>query len=774
MSLVFTGLIIFGCIYFYLALGLPNVDQLKDNHMQVPLRVYTKDGKLIGEFGEKKRIPVTVDQVPPLLIQAILDTEDQRFYEHRGVDFWGLVRAVVVAVESGHASQGASTITMQVARNFFLTPEKTYTRKINEILLAFKIDRTFSKKEILELYLNKIYLGQRAYGVASAAQVYFGKRLNQLALSQMAMIAGLPQAPSRDNPLTNPESALDRRNHVLDRMLENKHITVEQYKEAQSAPLGINYHVQQAEIEAPYLSEMVRNAMVAQFGDAAYDEGYKVYTTIDSHMQTIANQALRNGLIAYEDRHGYRGPEAHFDVKDLDQYAEKLRGFAVFGDLFPAAITNVNPQSIIAVLDDGSHISIVGSGFSWASRGKAGVWRVGDVVRVRKMADGKWRLEQLPKVEGALIALDVKNGAVLSLVGGFSYSLSNFNRAVQAGRQAGSGFKPFIYSAALAKGYTLATVINDAPVAWAIPGTNMVWRPQNDNQRFYGPTRLRVGLIQSRNLVSVRLLQMIGVSYAADYVMRFGFNTDEVPAMPSIALGATAISPLKLAAGYAAFANGGYKTIPYFIESIEDRDGKILFKATPKVIPEENKMDKVQSGQQSDQGVAQATRIITPQNAYLITSALKDVIYAGTARKASILKRSDLAGKTGTTNDQVDAWFNGYNGDLVTTVWVGYDKPKSLYEHGAQAALPIWMEFMGTILSGKPEHSVAEPDGITSARIDPDTGLLAYSGQADAVFEIFTDDTVPTREASESDQGISDETSSENQPNNDSAGNPLF
>lgn len=661
MSLVLSALIVVGCIYFYMIINLPDVNQLKDIHLQVPLRVYTSDGKLIGEFGQKKRIPVTIDQIPAKLIQAVLDTEDQRFYEHNGVDFIGLLRASVAVISSGRMSQGASTITMQVARNFFLSPEKSFTRKINEMLLALKIDSEFSKKEILELYLNKIFVGQQAYGVAAAAQIYYGKNLDQLTLPEMAMIAGLPQAPSRDNPVANPKGAIERRNHVLERMYENGHISKSEYKAAIAAKNNdiVNSGLQ-LEVDAPYLAEMVRNTLYDKLGDKVYDDGYKVYTTIDSRLQYAANKALHDGLIKYNLRHG---GSANSD----------------------------------------------------------------------------------PKVEGALVALNTKNGAILALNGGYSYARSNFNRAIQAGRQSGSAFKPFIYSAALEKGYTLASVINDAPIALAIPGTGFIWKPQNDTQRFYGLTRLRKALSQSQNLVSIRLLQSIGLSYTVDYVKRFGFEGDEIPATPSLALGTTAISPLKLTAGYATFANGGYKITPYFVDRIENRDGKILFQAKPPIVPTVDTNDP-----------AYAPRVITAQNAYLMTNALKDVITYGTAKKALALKRSDLSGKTGTTNNQKDAWFSGFNSDLVATVWVGYDQPQSLYEHGAQAALPIWVDFINSALAGKPEHSLEEPSGITTARIDPVSGKLARPNQQNAIFEIFTNNTVPTEIAPENSVGTTE------------------
>lgn len=731
MSLVFFGLIVSGCIYFYMIIKLPDVGQLKDIHMQIPLHIYSADGKLIGEFGEKKRIPVTLDQVPKVLIDAVLDTEDQRFYEHKGVDFVSLMRAAKIVFLSGKKSQGASTITMQVARNFFFSPEKTYQRKINEILLAMKIDSLFSKKEILELYLNKIYLGQRAYGVGAAAQVYYGKTLNALTIPEMATLAGLPQAPSRDNPIVNPEAALERRNHVLERMLENNHISMAEYKVAVAAPIVTHPHNLPTEVAAPYVAEMVRNAMVAQYGDETYDNGFKVYTTIDSHLQNVANQSLRDGILAYDKRHGYRGPEKNLGSHDQSDWQAYLKEIINANGLYAAAVIASDDTMVRALLANGDTIKITGQNLTWGNRRVLGL-KSGDVIRVQKDAAGQWQIAQLPKVEGALVALDPKNGGVLALVGGFSYAESNFNRVIQAGRQAGSGFKPFLYSAALEKGLTLATIVNDAPITFEDPTTHAIWQPQNDTQRFYGPTRLRVGLMESRNLVAVRLLQMIGVPYAADYVERFGFAHDEIPRLPSLALGTATLSPMKISVGFAVFANGGYKITPFFITKIENRDGKILFQAHPTTVPENNPEKN-----------SVAPRVITPQNAYLMTSALKDVISYGTAKKAAVLKRSDLAGKTGTSDDQKDAWFTGFNGDLITTVWIGFDQPQTTYEHGSQAALPIWMQFMGEALAGKLEHSMVEPEGITTARIDPRTGLLAYPGQKNAIFEIFATDTMP-------------------------------
>jgi len=738
MSLVFTGLIIFGGFYFYVLITLPDVRQLKDMSMQIPLRVYSSDGKLIGEFGEKKRIPITLDQVPKTMLHAILDTEDQRFYEHRGVDFLSLLRAIISFIETGKKSQGASTITMQVARDFFLYRQKTFIRKINEILLAFKIDNTFSKNEVLELYLNKIYFGNRAYGVASAAQIYYGKSLGELTLAQTAMIAGLPQAPSRNNPIANPQAARERRNHVLQRMLESNHITLAQYNTAISAPSATNYHESLVEVPAPYAAEMARNAAVSHYGDLAYDSGIKVYTTIDSRLQSIANQALHDGILAYDQRHGYRGPEGHLAQTNHTYWRRKLQSITIIGNLQPAAVINANSKNISALLADGNTINIGAINFNWAQPKLTS----GDIIRVYKNTSNQWRLAQLPKIEGAIVTLDPKTGAILALSGGFSYATSNYNRAIQAERQTGSAFKPFIYSAALEKGLTLATVINDAPIVLLDPATKSLWRPQNDSQTFYGPTRLRTAITQSRNLVSIRLLQTIGIPFVVDYLKNFGFEgSTEVPPALSLALGTGSITPLKMAVAYAAFANGGYKITPFVINSITEPDNKkdkTIFKAEPITIPEiKDPKNKTPT----------APRVISAQNAYLITDALKDAIESGTARKARILNREDLAGKTGTTNDQIDAWFSGFNSDLITTVWIGFDQPHTTGEHGSTAALPIWIQFMKNALENSPNHGMKRPDGITTVRIDPTTGFLANPEQENAIFEMFTESTAPKTQA---------------------------
>ncbi len=761
MSIGITLFIIGGCAAFLMILQLPDVDQLRDVHLQVPLRIYTADNKLLGEFGEKRRRPVSLVQIPQQLIQAVIDTEDQRFYEHSGVDFIGLVRAAKELFITGRKTQGASTITMQVARNFFLTRRKTYYRKLREILLAIKIDHEFSKNEVLNLYLNKVYFGSRAYGVAAAAQTYYGKQLDELTLPEMAMIAGLPQAPSRDNPINNMKAAIKRRNHVLERMRDKGDISQATYTQAVSSTDDAKFHKQEIQVHAPYVAEMVRNELIKEFGSVIYEDGYTVYTTINSKMQEAANKALRDGLIAYTERHGYRGPEANLGQPDPEstvEWQDFLDKRPEVNGLIPAAVTAVNDQSIQALFSDGRTITINWPNLEWARPQLAGgyvgakpqiasdILKVGDVIRVQKL-NKQWRLEQIPQVTGAIVALSPLNGAVLAVNGGFSYVIDKYNNVVQAQRQPGSSFKPFIYSAALAKGFTLASIINDAPVVVEDSGANSLWRPQNVTRKFYGPTRLRVGLIKSRNLVSIRLLQSIGIDYATDYMQRFGFNPDELPHSLSLALGSATVTPMELTTGYTVFANGGYKVSPFFINKIVDEDGNIRYQAYPTTV-QQNKSQPLIG--KDGLPMQPASRVITPQNAYLITDALKDVIRKGTGRQARVLRRSDLAGKTGTTNDQVDAWFSGFNSKVVATVWIGLKQPDSIYEYGAQVALPIWIDFMGDALAGTPESSMRRPPGIVTVRIDPKTGLLAYPGQKNAMFELFRRKDVPKKAASNS------------------------
>ncbi len=738
------GVIVAACtvIFIYAEWQLPDVDKLKDAHLQVPLRVYSADGLLIGQFGTKQRMPVSLMQVPQSLIHAVLATEDARFYQHSGVDMIGIFRAAVAVIASGKKVQGASTITMQVARNFYLSREKTYIRKIKEILLALKIDRELTKDKILELYLNKIYFGYRAYGVAVAARTYYGKSLQELSLAQMAMIAGLPQAPSRNNPIDSSELALKRRNHVLARMKQVGFIDRLAYQKAVAEPDNASFHRYAIQLSAPYVAEMVRQTMLQEYGEAAYEKGLSVYTTIDSNWQRASDKALRHGLLAFDKRHGFRGPITHVAKENLEQGLLALKKRSHFANVLPSLVTTVNSNSIEVLLSDGSHIKIPWQGLSWARpvldndrlgaypTGAAEIVQVGDIVSVTENPHHQWRLSQLPAVQGALVAIDPNNGAIKALSGGFDYHITTFNRVIQAERQTGSIFKPFIYSAALNKGFTLASIINDAPIVTKDNGENVLWRPNNDNLAFYGPTPLRQGLIKSRNLISIRLLQSMGIPYALDYLSRFGFDVSRLPNTLSLALGSGVSTPLQVARGYAVFANGGSLVRPYFIKKILGPKQAVIYRA---------KLN------------GQGSHAISEQNAYLMTQTMRDVIQHGTGRAAKVLQRSDIAGKTGTTNDQVDAWFSGFNSNVVATVWVGFDEMSSLHEYAARAALPIWIDFMRDVLHDSPLATMAEPSGIISVRIDPETGLLALPTQDDAKFEIFRQQYAPQRYARKAD-----------------------
>jgi len=757
-SLALLGLI----AIFVMQSKLPSVSELKDMHMQVPTRIYDKSGGLIAQYGYNRRLPVSIKEIPQPLINAVLATEDARYYSHSGVDFIGIARAAVAVLSSGKKVQGASTITMQVARNFFLSRKKTYARKLNEILLAIKIDHALSKDKVLELYLNKIYFGHRAYGVAGAAQVYYGKKLSELTLPEMAMIAGLPQAPSRVNPLSNPDLALIRRNHVLHRMLDVGFINNQEYKLAIQAPITAKYHKEVIAVKAYYFAEWIHQQLLKQYGDKLDELGLQVTTTIDEKLQNAANQSLEAGLDGYTKRHGYVGPIKHAvgvdeqltAVQQHDAWLHAMDNIHAVNQLDVAVITRVNSKSVDILLADDTESTINWSGLSWASKalkdgfvGKkpsqaSNIVKVGDVVWVTKQGSS-WSLSQYPVVQGALVSLDPSNGSIIAMSGGYDYTISKFNRATQAKRQSGSNFKPFIYSAALAKGYTLASIINDAPVVMKDSGENELWRPQNDTLTFNGPTRLRVGLTKSRNLVSIRLLQDITIPYAIKYLAKFGFNKDELPHSLSLALGSSGSSPLQLATGYAVVANGGYRVAPYGVASIKDQTGSIIFKASPATACE--KCSVARDVDENDMPAVLAPQVITPQNAYLMTQALQGVVQTGTARRAKSLNRTDLAGKTGTTNNQVDAWFSGFNQKLVTTVWVGFDDMTSLHEYGSGAALPIWIDFTKIALGGTPLASMQEPTGIIQVKINPEDGLLASSDQKNAMFESFSQNTVPTK-----------------------------
>ncbi|CZJ07281.1 TPA: PBP1A family penicillin-binding protein [Legionella pneumophila subsp. pneumophila] len=757
MSLFFLLIVAGSLLYLYLESQLPNVDSLKTVQLQVPLQIFSKEGLLIQEYGEKKRIPVTYDEIPPTLIHALIATEDQRFFEHPGVDVMGLGRAAVSMLKTGTKSQGGSTITMQVARNFFLSRKKTFLRKFNEIMLAIKIDRELSKEKILELYLNRVYLGNRAYGVGAAAMVYFGKSLKDLNLAELAMIAGLPQAPSTQNPIANPLAAKKRRDHVLERLLEEHYINEEQYQNAVNQPITAKYHGTNIKVKAPYVAEMIRQSLYDNFGPEAYTKGYKVYTTIDGKLQNTANEVVEKNLIAYDHRHGYRGPIANIGEKDSQSpkiRQKYLRQYPELNSLIPAVITEVREKEATAALQNGQIIIIPWEGMSWARPAlKRGGWvgksptkaqqvvAAGDIIYVHP-TEKSWQLAQIPEAESAMVAMNPKNGAIEVLVGGFNFSKSKFNRATQSSRQPGSSFKPFVYAAALNNGYNLATLINDAPIVVDDPSQPNLWRPHNVNLKFNGPTRLKQALVQSKNLVSIRILDDIGIDYTIDFLTRFGFNKKSLPRALSLALGSLSISPMDLTTAYAVFANGGYKVEPYLIDHIADADGKILLQAKPSVVCDPCDKDKVDTS-------TLAPRVISEDIAFLMNTALRDVIQHGTGRAARVLNRQDIAGKTGTTNDQVDAWFAGFNPNLVVTTWIGFDNPKSLHEYAANLALPLWIDFMKVALKDKPETELKQPENVIAVRIDPVSGLLAKPNQENGIIEYFRQNEVP----SEEDQG---------------------
>ncbi len=983
------GISVICAVFLYISPQLPSVDRLKDVQLQEPLRVYSRDNKLLAEFGEKRRIPLSIDNIPQQVKQAFLAAEDDRFEEHPGVDYQGLLRAVINQVLKGDRAQGGSTITMQVARNFFLSREKTYIRKINEIFLALKIEEELSKGKILELYLNKIYLGKRAYGVEAAARVYYGKTIDELSLPQVAMIAGLPKAPSTYNPVANPQRALIRRNYVLSRMRDLQMIEQSEYDAAIAVPVTASTHEVQVDVQAPYVAEMVRADVLERYGEEIYSTGMKIYTTIDAELQRAANKALQNGLLDYEARHGYRGPIQRWEIPEaiqqtleqivvmpavdesvmaaeeqvsqtpdetpgaaidsdttasvaaegesgkvvsvdtetipddevaaeaakaaalaegrlLEVTAEEVQavldGIGYFGNIYPALVTRLGVEETPADAAEKSdeaesleyaeiYTSIDGEAQSgelarlylrdlaWAKpfitldqqgpepTAISDVVKAGDLVWLRRQQDPKtkvvrWALAELPKVEGALVALDPADGSIVALVGGYDYFKSKFNRAVQAKRQAGSGFKPFLYTAALENGFTAASIINDAPVVFDDPALEGKWRPENYSGKFFGPTRLREGLVKSRNLVSIRLLIELGINRVRRFANQFGFELDQLPKDLSLALGSGTVTPLDMVAGFAVFANGGYRVQPYYTDRIEDGQGKVLWMADYQLaclqcfvdqlstnalpqyeiewppapeteLPQEQSDPVLQATQanigddvvavhaedafatQSDtqsaatntdttdsvepaesvqantedanvenantenantenanteneviadalassaeelvelplrRRLTQAEQVLQPDTHYIASSMLRDVVRRGTGRRALSIGRNDLAGKTGTTNDQHDAWFNGFNHRYVATAWVGYDShiPLGAREAGARAALPIWIDFMRAALQGVPEESLIQPDNIATLRIDPESGLLASATTLDAVLEVFKMGTEPTEEA---------------------------
>jgi len=783
--------------YLVVSKDLPDVETLRDIQLQVPLRVYTSDSKLISVFGEKRRIPVQIEEMPAYLTNAFIAGEDARFRVHPGVDYQGISRAVWTLVTTGEKSVGGSTITQQLARNFFLTLEKTFTRKFKEIFLALKIERELSKDEILELYLNKILLGHRAYGVGAAADVYYGKPVGELSLAQSAMLAALPKAPSRINPITSPERAMNRRDYVLGRMLELEYIDNREYQQAKNEKNTAFYHGATTEVSAPYLAEMVRKEMLARFGQSAYTGGYEVYTTIKSGLQTTANQAVIDGLEEYDHRHGYRGAEAHFDLEEnttTNTWEEILRPYKPLAGLVPGLVVELDEDVALVYQVDGQTIALTLDDMLWARRfisrerigfepkSVADVLQTGDIIRTRLKDGGKRELAQLPEPEALLISISPRDGSIKALVGGYDYTRSKFNRVVQSRRQPGSGFKPFIYSAALAKGKTPASIVNDAPIVFNDSELERDWKPQNYSEKFFGPTRLREAMVNSRNLVSIRLLREIGIPYATGYISSFGFDPAELPGNLSMALGSASLAPISIVRGYATFANGGYLIDPYFIEKVLDANGIVRFATSPQIVCEDCQFDEATEIEQTEPvdqvepsfrplqleteenlqvteqekyreqdmvaSPTPAPRVISEQNAFLIRSMMMDVVRRGTGKKAMELGRNDLAGKTGTTNDQRDAWFSGYNDEIVTSVWVGFDshEPLGRNEVGGKAAMPIWINYMRVALQDVPDHSPEIPEGITQARIDPVTGLLARIENRDAIVEVFDMGSLPPME----------------------------
>ncbi|MDA8939607.1 penicillin-binding protein 1A [Pseudoalteromonas marina] len=795
------GLITLVSLYYYVKPDIPSVQVLKDVQLQTPMQVFTKDGLLINQFGEKRRIPVTIDEIPQPLIDAFLATEDNRFYDHIGIDPIGIVRSAIVLISTGEKKQGASTITMQLARNFFLTREKAYIRKIKEIFIALHIENVLTKDEILELYLNKIELGNRAFGIGAAAQVYYGKELKDLTLAQMAMIAGLPKAPSALNPIRNPTRAKARRNVVLGRLLTENYITQDVYDDATSQPITAYFHGAEIDLYAPYISEMVRAEMVSRYGiDKAYNSGFKIFTSVESKVQKAAQTALVNNLHSYDMRHGFRGPTAIlWDPEKQSALSEekvlaKLNEAKEIGTLKAAAVINVDEKNATVLLKNAEQINLNWDNLKWArkyiTRYRQGfapttateILTPGMQIWVRKNSNNEYELSQLPEASSAIVSLDPQDGRIKAIVGGYSFEQSQYNRAIQAKRQVGSNIKPFIYSAALENGYTLASILNDAPINQWDKSQGVAWRPKNSPAVYNGPIRIRRALAQSKNVISVRLLRGVGLQRTADHLLKFGFKNSDINRSESLALGSASITPIELARGMSAFANGGHLIEPYFISEIQDAYGNSLFKANPSVVCDDTSAQPLTPDNatglfpQQNTDTPQlkcAPQVISKQNAFLIAQAMHSAVWgggnwshktgwSGTGWRAQALGRRDLSGKTGTTNDSVDTWFSGFNRNVMTSVWVGFDNPgnplgRTSYnnnldsgqisgaESGAKTAQPAWVEFMKVALEGKPEAPIEPPEGLVSIRIDLETGLLSHKNDYTSRFEYFDKGTAPTK-----------------------------
>jgi penicillin-binding protein 1A len=822
-------------VYLYLAPSLPSVESLKNIQLQTPLRIYSSDDKLIAEFGEKRRNPVAFEDVPINFYNALIAAEDENFYQHAGVDLKGLARAAYELITTGKKRSGGSTITMQVAKNYYLSSAKTFTRKFTEILLALHIEQELTKNEILELYVNKMYLGKRAYGVESAAQVYYGKSIKDLDLAQLAMIAGLPQAPSAANPINNPERARYRRNYVLARMFTAGYITQEEFDNAGSEPVSAKYHGLSTEIEAPYIAEMVRSEMLKQFPTDLYTKGYRVTTSIDSRLQVAAQSSIRAGLHIYDRKHGLRTkpkqlpqyilpeqqaievfiqpeiwsegdptpsqdkylplPPSPNDL-NLSNWIKPFKNLSTPGDLQWAVVTKMDEetQAIELALKDRTLITMPIENYKWARQyisvnemgpeiiSASQLFTIGAQVLVQQIDTAYW-LAQEPEAQASLVSFDPENGALKALVGGFDYNRSKYNRSIQADRQPGSSFKPFVYSSGLESGFTPASIMNDAPVVFDDDSLEAIWRPENYSGKFFGPTRLRQALYKSRNLVSIRLLSRTGIGRTIRYISNIGLPKNKLNRDLSLALGSSGLTPYEMASAYNALANGGYRVTPHFIQTIEDSDGQTLFEHQSELVCEpcldsindhkrmlaerkaisdkqkgiaidptlisENESDTKEEPLTIEEFTAQfpplAPKVMDSRVNYLMYTMLKDVIKRGTGKRALALNRTDLAGKTGTTNDQKDAWFSGFNNNLVANVWVGFDSPRTLGRSafGSNTALPIWVEYMRTALADMEDSPLKRPDGLVSVRIDPDTGNRAYPGQANAIFETFRVENVP-------------------------------
>ena len=746
----------------YIDSKLPDEEKIRDIELQVPLKIYTSDFKLIGEFGEKRRTALNFNNIPKHYVNAVLAAEDDSFFDHSGVSYTGLIRSVYRLLTSGRIQGGGSTITMQVAGNYLTSRDVSLFRKIKDIFLAYRLEKIYTKEEIFEFYVNRIFFGNRAYGIAAASEVYYGKSLNELNLAQWAMIAALPKAPSSINPLVNPKRALSRRNWILNRMFDLNFIHVEQFNLAINAPLTATYHGLVSEVEAPYVSESIRRFMIQQYGLDAYSEGYEVYTSIDSFMQKAANLSVTKGLQEYDRRHGFRKPtninelfpedflkmnlddQLKYISEDLDNFDEPslakvnnfLEEFTETNRRFPGIVLDVE-NGLKVLIKNGDIVSLPWSEkISWArpyiNENRRGakpksykdLLNFGDLIWIQKEAiTGELFLTQIPDVQGSLVSIDPNNGSIKALVGGYDFFLSKFNRAEQSSPLLGSNFKPFLYAGAFSEGFTASTLINDAPIIFEDEALEEKWRPRNASGKFFGPTRLREGLLQSRNLVSVRLLRDLGVEKAISYAQKFGFEKSRLPSDLSLSLGTASMSPLKNAAAYSVFANGGKEIEPYFIERILDRSGTIVFQREPKELKQ----------------------LIDPRIAFLITDILQEAAIRGTARKVSELERRDFAGKTGTTNDAESTWFTGYNNSLVTTVWVGFDQPKSLgnREFGSSVALPIWLSFTKEIIDLIPKKSVLPPEGLSVIKIDKSTGERADEDTEDSIFEYYLEEYTP-------------------------------